>query len=127
MIFLRRYVMAAKIPSHIKESGRKWLNGVLAEYDVPQNDLSSSKRSALFMAAECLDRLREVREQIGKDGLQVPDRFGVMRAHPLCAVERDNRLTFIRITRQLGIIDKFKNIDCEKEQTPLEKAGFGNV
>lgn len=93
-------MLAVKIPSHIQKSGRNWIKKVLSEYEFSQTDLST-----LFMAGECLDRLKQVRERIVKDGLQVPDRFGIMKAHPLCAVERDNRLTFVRINKQLGIID----------------------
>jgi len=88
-----------KVPEHIKDSGRKWLKTVLAEYEFTNSELN-----LLFVAASCMDRLQEVREKIALEGLTVPDRFGQMKAHPLLAAERDNRLVLSRLCNQLKIV-----------------------
>jgi len=88
-----------KVPEHIKDSGRKWLKTVLAEYE-----FTGSELNLLFVAASCIDRLQEIREQIASEGLTVPDRFGQMKAHPLLSAERDNRLVLSRLCNQLKIV-----------------------
>ena len=88
-----------KVPEHLKDAGRKWLKTVLAEYE-----FTNSEMNLLFVAASCMDRLQEVREKIALEGLTVPDRFGQMKAHPLLAAERDNRLVLSRLCNQLKIV-----------------------
>src|SRR5215211_3584357 len=48
-----------------------------------------------------LQRAREAREQIDKDGLTFVDKHGQPRVHPLLAVERDARAAALAAFRQL--------------------------
>ena len=55
----------------------------------------------LLQAARAWDRCEQARLRIAKDGCYVANRFGELRAHPGVAVERDSRLAFARLVREL--------------------------
>ena len=57
----------------------------------------------LSLAGEAFDRAQEAREALEVDGLFFRDRFGQPRAHPAAAVERDSRLAFARLLRELDL------------------------
>lgn len=57
----------------------------------------------LTLAAESWDRCQQAREVLDRDGLTYADRFGAPRARPEVAVERDSRLGFVRIVRELDL------------------------
>jgi P27 family predicted phage terminase small subunit len=57
----------------------------------------------LRQACEALDRAEGARARIATEGLTVKDRFGVDRAHPLLATERDSRAAFLRALAALGL------------------------
>jgi hypothetical protein len=44
----------------------------------------------------------EAREAIKKDGPYFRDRYGQLRPHPAITVERDCRIGFARLVRELG-------------------------
>ena len=98
-----------KIPFDIGEPGLVWIKKILKTYDFQQGEID-----LLFEAGRCLNRLNECREVILKEGLSILDRFKQTRAHPLCAVERDNRLTFLRICKSLGIVSDGDGKEVEK-------------
>lgn len=57
----------------------------------------------LQAAAEAWDRLQEARERLRADGSYVSDRYGALKAHPALAVERDSRIAFARLVRELDL------------------------
>jgi phage terminase small subunit len=57
----------------------------------------------LQAAAECWDRLCQAREQLAKDGLVVTGSEGALKAHPCVAIERDCRIAFARLVRELDL------------------------
>lgn len=65
----------------------------------------------LTLAAEAWDRCTEARERIAEEGLTIKDRFGQLRAHPAVAIERDSRLAFARLIREL-------QLDVEEPEAP---------
>jgi len=64
---------------------------------------SARGRQKLKKACEAYDRSEQAREAIAKHGMTYSDRFGAPRARPECAIERDSRLAFYRICRELGL------------------------
>jgi phage terminase small subunit len=88
----------SKPPGHLRASTRKWWTEIAATYA-----LESHQYRLLTLAAEAWDRAQEARERIAKDGAYLEDRFGQLRAHPGVAVERDARLAFARLVRELAL------------------------
>jgi hypothetical protein len=54
----------------------------------------------LQLAAEAWDRCQQARAAIAKEGMTVPSGG---RAHPAIAIERDSRLAFARLIRELDL------------------------
>lgn len=56
----------------------------------------------LTHAAQVLDRLEDVRKRIDEEGLLVTNRFGELRENPAVKVERDQKILFARLVRELN-------------------------
>ena len=87
-----------KAPSHLRPDTRRWFLSVLKDFDLEPHHLK-----LLTLAAEAWDRGEEAREAIATDGAYVHDRFGQLKAHPAVAVERDSRIGFARLLRELAL------------------------
>jgi len=57
----------------------------------------------LTLAAESWDRCTQAREALAEHGLTYTDRFDQPRARPEVAVERDSRIAFARLVRELAL------------------------
>lgn len=57
----------------------------------------------LQLAAESWDRGQQAREALGKHGITFTDRFGAPHARPEVAIERDARIAFARLLRELAL------------------------
>ncbi len=57
----------------------------------------------LTLAAESWDRCEQSREILADEGLTFEDRFGQPKSRPEVAVERDSRLAFARLIRELAL------------------------
>jgi hypothetical protein len=57
----------------------------------------------LVQAAEQLDRIEQARARVVQDGAYFTDRFGAPRSHPALRDERDGRVTFARLLRELNL------------------------
>jgi P27 family predicted phage terminase small subunit len=88
-----------KAPKHLRPETRKWWRTVMDTY----TDFDSHHVRLLTLAGESWDRGVEARERIAKDGAYLTDRWGQLRAHPAVAVERDSRIAFARILRELAL------------------------
>ena len=89
---------AKAAPSHLTKSTRGfWLTVVST------NNLDPHRVRLLTLGCEALDRCVAARELVTRDGLVVNGREGGMRPHPAIAIERDSRLAFVRIMRELGL------------------------
>ena len=85
-------------PVHLAEPTRRWWQSVMADYEQqPQH------RRLLQLAGEAWDRAQESREAIAKLGTTYTDRFGAPHARPEVAIERDARLAFARLIRELDL------------------------
>ena len=91
-----------KIPEStikLNKAGAKFRRDILktVQFDEIQDFLR------LDMDCHTLDRILECREVIKKDGLFVKDRFGISKPHPAIDVERQQKILFIRILRELNL------------------------
>src|SRR3954468_388421 len=89
---------AVQPPKHLRADTAEWFAAVIKDYE-----LDSHHVRLLTKACEAWDRSEEAREAIAKNGLTYLDRFDAPRARPECAIERDSRLAFARLIRELGL------------------------
>jgi len=75
-----------------------WWRNVLAEYALEQHHLH-----LLEAAAGAWDRMCEARSAIAEHGLTYCDERGMVRARPEVSIERDARIAFARIVRELDL------------------------
>ena len=66
-------------------------------------ELESHHLRLLTLAGESWDRCVAAREAIAELGLTYNDRYGCPHARPEVAVERDSRLAFARLLRELDL------------------------
>jgi len=59
----------------------------------------------LTLAATCLDRIDDARKHIAENGVVKTSVGGSPKTNPACSVERDNKILFCRILRELGIFN----------------------
>ena len=85
-------------PAHLRPETADWWRSVLADYDLEEHHVR-----LLHLACEAWDRCQQAREQIDRDGLTVTTADGGMKAHPAVAIERDTRLAFARLIRELDL------------------------
>ena len=64
--------------------------------------LDSDCEDILLELLEAGDRKRQAQAEL-KAGIVVTNRFGELRPHPACAIERDSRLQILRCLRALGL------------------------
>ncbi len=89
---------APQPPAHLGPSTRAWFAHVVATYALEPHHLR-----LLALAGEAWDRGQQAREALAQHGLTFLDRFGVPRARPEVAIERDARLAFARLVRELDL------------------------
>ena len=87
-----------KAPSHLSKSSREWFLTIAGEYE-----LEASHLRLATLAAEAWDRGQEAREVLAKVGAFYTSKSGEPRAHPAVAVERDSRIAFARLMRELDL------------------------
>lgn len=93
-------------PRHLKKSGRKFYRHVVSEFELEPHHVEQ-----VIQAAQCLDRIDRAREEIDAHGPYFTDRFGQPKEHPAHKTERDNKILFNRILRELCL-------DIEEPKTP---------
>jgi P27 family predicted phage terminase small subunit len=89
---------AQKPPKHLRKATSDWWSEIVSEYA-----LESHHILLLTKACESFDRSEQAREALLKHGLTFEDRFGSPHARPECAIERDSRLAFARLVREIGL------------------------
>ncbi|RYG96203.1 MAG: hypothetical protein EON58_12600 [Alphaproteobacteria bacterium] len=90
--------MTTKAPAHLRAATRRWFQGVLSDFDLEPHDIK-----LLTLAAEAWDRGQQAREIVDSEGLTFTDRFGQPKARPELAIERDSRIGFARLLRELAL------------------------
>jgi len=90
--------MNPKPPAHLKAATKRWFAAVVEEFELADHHVR-----LLILAGEAWDRCTQARETLKTEGLTFKDRFGAPRAHPCVAMERDARLSFARLLREIDL------------------------
>lgn len=89
---------APKAPKHLQKATQKWWEAIALGFVLEQHHYH-----LLTLCCEAWDRTRQAREILDRDGLTYLDRFSAPRARPEVAIERDSRLAFARLLRELQL------------------------
>jgi hypothetical protein len=89
------------LPRHLRVETRKWIKKILDDYELEDHHIK-----ILISAGECWDRILLARETIKKEGAYFKDRFGCPKSHPALSDERNNRIVFARLIRELNLSEE---------------------
>ena len=87
-----------KAPPHLKAATRLWFEDVLANYELEPHHVR-----LLTLAAETWDEYQAARDAVKKHGLTFSNRYGEVKTRPEVAIERDCRIAFARLVRELNL------------------------
>jgi P27 family predicted phage terminase small subunit len=85
-------------PNYLRADTKRWFTSITEEFA-----LDSHHVRLLTKACESWDRSELAREALTKHGLTYTDRFGSPKARPECAIDRDNKISFARLIREIGL------------------------
>jgi phage terminase small subunit len=85
-------------PKHLKPPTADWWRRVMTDWTLEEHHVR-----LLTLAAESWDRGQQAREALATNGLTFLDRFQQPHARPEIAIERDSRIAFARLVRELGL------------------------
>lgn len=85
-------------PPHLRSATAEWWRSVCRDFILEPHHVR-----LLTLAAEAWDRCQDAREAVAKDGLTVSTQGGGLKAHPAVGIERDARLAFARLLRELDL------------------------
>lgn len=86
-------------PAHLSEDARSWWAVVVADFDLEQHHLR-----LLQSACEAWDRMQQARQALADHGgLTFTKASGDIATHPCVSIERDARIAFVRIVRELDL------------------------
>jgi hypothetical protein len=97
----------------LKPATVKWVEAVKAEYALEPHHLR-----LLVLAARAWDRGDEARDKLEVEGVLVSDKWGIPHAHPMIAVERNCRIDFARLLRELAL-----DVEAPAETRPPQIMG----
>jgi phage terminase small subunit len=106
---------ALKAPAHLKPPTADWWRRVMTDWTLEEHHVR-----LLTLAAESWDRGQQAREALATNGLTFLDRFKQPHARPEIAIERDSRIAFARLVRELGL-------DVEEPSTSQPPTIRGNA
>ena len=85
-------------PGHLRAETKRWWRSVVADWS-----LEPHHERLLTLAAEAWDRCQQARMALEEHGTIFQDRFGQPKTRPEVAIERDTRLAFARLVRELAL------------------------
>ena len=88
-----------KSPQHLSKEAKTLWKRLLSEYAVTDE----AGLLLLTTSMEAFDRMRDCQAAIKKEGLQLPDRFGNLKPHPLTGVEKDSRAAMMAALKALNL------------------------
>ena len=87
-----------KPPSHLMPPTRRWWSQIVADFE-----LESFHLRLLTAACEAWDRMTDARETLAAEGTYYRNSANEPRLHPAAGVERDSRIAFARMIREMGL------------------------
>ncbi len=94
---VQNYAATPVAPSHLSPDMTAWWRQIVSEYSLEPHHLH-----LLRAACEAWDRMQQAREAVAKHGLTSDDK-GMCRARPEVAMERDSKIAFARLIRELDL------------------------
>ena len=88
-----------EIPKHLQKEGGNFWESVLSDFNI----IDGHHLKLLENACVCLDRMAQARRHIRKHGGFYKDRFGTPKENPAHKTERDNKILFARLLRELNL------------------------
>ncbi len=86
-------------PAHLSDEAAAWWRDVLCDYDLEPHHVR-----LLQAAGEAWDRMQQARKALADHGgLTFLSSSGDIRAHPAVSMERDARVAFARLVRELDL------------------------
>jgi phage terminase small subunit len=85
-------------PAHLEAATRDWWLNVVRTWELDEHHVR-----LLTLAAEAFDRGVQARQILDRRGLTFKDRFGQPKPRPEVAIERDSRVSFARLLRELDL------------------------
>ena len=95
------YASSAKAPAapgHLSAASKRWWDEIVSEYQLESHHLR-----LLQAACESWERMQAARAAIAKHGLTYQDAQGCPKARPEIAIERDSKVGFARLLRELDL------------------------
>lgn len=89
-----------RAPGHLRPATKRWWRKVITTYDLEDHHVR-----LLTLAGEAWDRCEQARNILAEEGLTFLDRFNQPKGRPEIAIERDSRLAFARMIRELCLDD----------------------
>ena len=110
-------------PRHLSVESK----GVWTRVHHDHNIDDEAGKVVFVVTLEGLDRLRSAQARLKRDGIVVTDRFGKLKAHPACAIERDARAQVLAGFKQLGLEldEKTLRRDTPDARFLAERFGIG--
>src|SRR5947209_5412537 len=84
-------------PAHLAPATQEWWRAIVRDYEFGPHHLR-----LLEAACGAWDRMEQARETLQREGLTITTKHG-RRTHPCLNIERDNRLVFARMVRELDL------------------------
>lgn len=103
--------MEKKAPKFLQVEGRNFWKSVLSDYELEE----AHHLKLLENACVCVDRIGQSRRKLRKDGGFYKDRWDMPKEHPAQRSERENKVLFCRIMRELQL-----DVEPPRENRPPE-------
>jgi phage terminase small subunit len=84
--------------AHLSKDSAAFFKRTVALFELDEHHLK-----LLTLACESFDRAVQARKLIEKDGLTFIDRHGSIKPHAAVAIEKDSRIAFARLVREIGM------------------------
>ena len=88
----------AKPPKHLQKATKEWWFHVVQSYELEERHIL-----ILTLACQALDRGEQARKLLLEYGLTYTDQFGQPRPRPEVIIEKDSRIAFAPLVRELGL------------------------